>query len=63
MNIKGKDTVSKVVQVDPCVKYNFEIQFVENDMFGTDKKSAKVATFTSSAVPKAVSLNKRDFQV
>ena len=63
MNIKSKSTTSKVVTVDPCVEYNFEISFKEKDLFGTDSKAAKVTKYTSNATPKIIDMDRDNFEV
>lgn len=63
MNIKSKSTTSKMVSVDPCVEYNFEVSFKENDLFGTDTKPSKITKYTSNANPKIVDMDRKNFEV
>ena len=54
INIKTKTATSYIVTVDPCVGYNFAVEFLEKDLMGTDKGTSKEATFRSEAVPRIV---------
>ena len=55
---------SKVVDVEPCVTYKFELEYFEDEvLFSDDKGTAKIAEFNTGAKALLVSKDKDKFQV
>eukprot|EP00095_Tigriopus_kingsejongensis_P012023 maker-scaffold1195_size56104-snap-gene-0.17 protein:Tk12023 transcript:maker-scaffold1195_size56104-snap-gene-0.17-mRNA-1 annotation:"hypothetical protein LOTGIDRAFT_236773" len=59
----SKSVFSKEVAVDPCVEYNFQVELMENDLFGADMEESKVTLFKPSAVAKILDTDKKNFYV
>uniref|UniRef100_A0A0K2V3X2 Fibronectin type-III domain-containing protein n=1 Tax=Lepeophtheirus salmonis TaxID=72036 RepID=A0A0K2V3X2_LEPSM len=56
-------TYSRIVELDPCVEYQFKIGFFENNLFGKETKNSSVAKFKTEAIPTLGSTDKSQFQV
>ncbi len=50
--MSDKTAVSLVVEVEPCLSYNFVVESVEKETFSTDRRETKAAEFASRARPK-----------
>ena len=58
------NTVSKQeLIIEPCVDYNFAVEFVERDWTHTDTKASEPVKFKTEAIPALNSQNPKDFQV
>ena len=49
--------------IDPCVDYNFSVEFIEKDWTHTDQEESAIASFKTEAVPQLINSHRSNFKI
>ena len=61
--ITDKTATSYNLVIDPCVNYNFAVEFIERDWTHTDQEESAIASFKTEAIPQLINSHPSNFKI
>ena len=58
-----KSSTSAIIDVVPCVSHHFQVEYMEHDLMGRERKLSAKSTFKTVGMPQILDQDRRKFQV